>query len=129
MEEISLKLKTLEPPAFALCRFSPGTGWPGWTAESRYLFLARTEDEISVMCEETLVPPDIKCELGWRGFRVEGKLPFELTGILAALSGTLSRAGIALFAISTFDTDYLWVKRENWEVAVRALEEAGHRFV
>jgi hypothetical protein len=86
-------------------------------------------DELSVVCQEELVPANIRAENGWRGLKVEGPLDFALTGILAGLASALAQAGVSLFAISTFDTDYILVKEKDLAKAIRALEQAGHRVV
>jgi hypothetical protein len=74
------------------------------------------------------VPADVRCEPGWRALAVKGPLDFGLTGILASIAAPLAEAGISIFAISTFDTDYVLVKAERLDDAVEALRRAGHRF-
>ena len=78
------------------------------------------------MCKQSDVPEGVKCEKGWRCLKVEGPLDFGLTGILASLAQPLAEAKISIFAISTFDTDYILVKDENFKAAVLALSSAGH---
>jgi len=73
------------------------------------------------------VPPDVRCERDYRAFRVRGPLPLDLIGILAAIANPLAEAGLGIFAISTFDTDYVLVKSRDLAVAVAALETAGHQ--
>lgn len=85
----------------------------------------RTETELSVVCAESSVPRNIEAEHGWRVLRVAGPLEFDLTGILASLLSTLAESGIAVFALSTFDTDYVFVKNDAIEAAVKVLEAAG----
>ena len=88
--------------------------------------IARTDDEISVVCETANVPErPISREDGWRAFKVEGPLDFSLVGILAKLSSALADAKVPLFALSTFDTDYVLVKGEKLETAIAALSNAG----
>jgi len=77
------------------------------------------------VCAEGLAPEGTKCESGWRIFQVAGPLEFSLTGILAAIAAPLANAGVSIFAISTFDTDYVLVKEENLARAVEALRGAG----
>ena len=90
-------------------------------------FIGRTDEELSVVCETEHAPiKTIAREDGWRGFRIEGTLDFSLVGILSKLSGLLASAGIGLFAISTFNTDYILVKRENLEHALKLLSENGY---
>jgi hypothetical protein len=92
-----------------------------------FLFLAKTDKELSVVCETAKVPENtINREDGWTAFRVEGSLEFSLVGILADLSHCLADAGISIFAVSTYDTDYILVKKDNWDKAKSALMNAGY---
>lgn len=91
------------------------------------LFLSVTPDEISWVGPQEDAPSDAqKTEPGWRGWRVAGTLDFALTGILAQLTGVLAEAQIPVFAVSTHDTDYLFVKDHYWSTAGAALKKAGH---
>jgi len=72
------------------------------------------------------VPADVLCEKGWRCLKVDGPLDFSLTGILTSLAAPLSAAGISIFAISTYDTDYLLLKEEQLDSAIRTLQQYGH---
>ena len=92
-----------------------------------FLFLATTDKELSVVCETEIAPENtINREDGWTAFRVEGSLEFSLVGILADLSHCLADAGISIFAVSTYDTDYILVKKDNWDKAKSALMNAGY---
>jgi hypothetical protein len=82
-----------------------------------------------VVCAEAEAPEGAKCERGWRVLQVAGPLEFSLTGVLAAIAMPLAIAGLSIFAISTFDTDYLLVKEEQLAKAVEALRSAGHRLL
>jgi len=93
---------------------------------SGFFCLARTENEISLVCETPFAPTDtIAREDGWAAFYIDAALDFSLVGILADISAALKAAGIPLFALSTFDTDYILVKRENFNAALNALSAAG----
>lgn len=92
-----------------------------------FLFVGKTDQEISLVCRAAAVPENaLACEPGWKAFRIEGTLDFSLVGILAELAGLLAREGISIFAVSTFDTDYILVKAESLGPAVRAMQGAGH---
>ncbi len=92
-------------------------------------FIGKTDDEISLVCRTEDTPLyATKCEDGWRGFRIQGTLDFSLTGVLSQLSGILAERKIGIFAISTYNTDYVLVKAENYDKAVEALETAGYEF-
>ena len=89
-------------------------------------FVARTDEELSVVCETTVVPSEtLAREDGWRALKVRGPLDFALIGIMAKISTALANAHVGLFAVSTFDTDYVLVKKEQLETAIAALRAAG----
>ena len=92
-----------------------------------FLFVAKTEDEISLVCETGQVPDaTIEREDGWRGLVISGKLDFSLVGILSRISTALAENGIGIFAVSTYNTDYILVKAENLERAESTLAAAGY---
>ncbi len=123
---MSLTLLVLEG-RFAIVRLSPGAGLPWWAATSEGLLsFTRTGDETSIVCEERLVPADAQAERGFKAMRVAGTLPFDATGVLASLAVPLAYGGVSIFAISTFDTDYVLVREASLDNAVRVLREAGH---
>lgn len=110
----------------AVCRLAPDALIPAW-ARGELVAITRTRAELSLVCAQENVPGTIQCERAWRALRVAGQLDFALTGILAALAAPLADAGISIFAISTFDTDYLLVKQNSLDHAMRVLTQAGHR--
>ena len=91
----------------------------------RFLSMTRTNDELSIVSSSTDVPAGVPAETGWRCLSVEGPLPFEMTGVLAALSAPLARAEIPIFVVSTYDTDYLLVKAEDLDNACSTLRDQG----
>ncbi|MBI4912527.1 MAG: ACT domain-containing protein [Acidobacteria bacterium] len=117
----------LLPGAFSVCRLEPDLPFPPWAlAPGPLCSVTRTPEEWSVVCPSGRVPEGVRQEGGWRALKVQGPLPFEAVGILAALSSTLAAAGVSLFAVSTYDTDYLLVKESRMETALGALRHAGH---
>ena len=110
----------------AICRLDGRALVPNWAEGSSFLSLTRTADELSLVCSRAVVPEGVTGEAGWRCLRVAGPLGFGLTGILASLAVPLAAAGVSLFAISTYDTDYLLVREADLERAVQALRGAGH---
>lgn len=95
-----------------------------------FLFIGRTDEELSVVCPTESAPKDaLARDDGWRAFRVAGTLDLSLTGVLARLSATLAGAGVGIFAVSTYNTDYILVKRGQLPRAVDALTAAGHTFL
>jgi hypothetical protein len=118
---------TLLPERFAILRLAADAPIPAWATEGSFFSVTRTSDELSVVCELSRVPVGVQSQSGWRVFKVHG--PFVLTeiGVLSALATPLAEAKLSLFAISTFDTDYLLVACETLSAAVAALERAGHK--
>jgi hypothetical protein len=112
---------------YAVCRLDPASIIPDWVKNDEFCSITKTAEELSVVCIEENIPSGIKSEKGWRILKIEGKLDFALTGILAAVSTTLANQGISIFALSTYDTDYIMVKNRDIENAVSELEKAGHK--
>jgi hypothetical protein len=110
---------------YAICRLDPDAPIPEW-AEGPVLSITRTPDELSVVCLGGAVPHGVHCERGWRCVRVAGTMDFSLVGVLASLLKPLAKAAIAVFVLSTFDTDYLFVKDADFERAVATFTQAGH---
>ncbi|MCI8633076.1 MAG: ACT domain-containing protein [Lachnospiraceae bacterium] len=99
-----------------------------WNAE--YCFMSKTKEENSLVCITDNEPPNVtQREEGWKAFRVEGILDFTLIGILSKISGILAEHHISIFAISTFNTDYVLIKRENYQRALDILEAAGYEII
>lgn len=113
------------PGDYAVCRLDPGDDAPEATAGG-FTSVTRTEDETSVVCLATDAPAGARTEGPFAALRVTGPLDFSLTGIIAGLTAPLADAGVSVFAISTFDTDYLLVPRDSLDVASAALRSAGH---
>lgn len=124
----SLSLLVL-PERLAVCRLAPDESLPMPTPSTCFWSVTRTQEEVSVVLPEEAAPPDCRVEKGWRCFKVIGPLDFGLTGILASLATSLAEADIPIFAISTYDTDYILVKEENLERAAQTLQDRGHTVV
>lgn len=93
-------------------------------------FIGKTDEEISLVCKTEDTPGNTTDrDDGWKGFRIEGVLDFSLIGILSKISGILADNKIGIFAVSTYNTDYILVKKENFEKALRVLGEAGYEIV
>jgi hypothetical protein len=120
------------PGHLAVLRLPPGSPLPEWATQGGFWCVVSTPEELSLICDPRAVPallPDLQMEGPWRALRVEGTLDFALTGIVFALSAPLAKAGIPIFAVSTFNTDYLLVKASDWDRAKAVLLKAGHRIV
>ncbi len=109
------------PHALGICRLIPKEPIPSWALESPFFSLSKTSEELSIVCLEERIPQEIKTEKSWRAIKVEGPLDFSLTGIMASLTKPLAEEGISLFAISTYDTDYLLVKDHNLPKSIEIL--------
>ena len=111
----------------AVCRLDADSDVPAWADRSReFTSVTRTSEELSVICPHDDVPTGVSMEGPWRAFRVQGPIVMTLIGVVSALSKALADAGISIFAISTFDTDYILVHEPDFDDAVRALTQAGH---
>ena len=121
----SLSVITL-PQRFAICRLSSNEPLPSFLSHSQFFSVTRTSDELSVVLPEEMVPINWKADTGWRCLKVIGPLDFDLTGILASLVMPLCEAGISIFTISTYDTDYLLVREIDLKKATQALMKSGH---
>lgn len=122
----SLQLTEL-PGEFAVCRLPRGAAVPEWSWGGPLSAVVRTADELSVVCAADAVPTGVTCGRGYRCLRVEGPFDLGQVGVLAALAGPLAAAGVSLFAVSTYDTDYLLVQGDNLPRAAEVLRRSGHR--
>ena len=112
---------------FAVCRLDAGSPIPAWAWQGDFSSVTRTSDEVSVVCPAAVVPESVRAERGWRVLRVVGIQDLGLVGVLASLAGPIAEAGVSLFVLATFDTDYLLVREANLGAAVEALAVAGHQ--
>jgi len=114
------------PDRLAICRLPAQDPLPEWAARESLWSVTRTPDELSIVCPEASVPPEIQAERGWIALHVVGPLPLTMTGVLSSLAEPLARAGITIFAISTFETDIILLRDLDLEKAREALSRAGH---
>jgi hypothetical protein len=117
---------TLLNQSFTIHRLSSSADVPAAALISPFFALTRTDDELSIVLPETIEIESNKSDSGWACFKVEGPLEFNQVGILAGISTALANAGVSIFALSTFDTDYILVKREQVQAASDALTSAGY---
>jgi uncharacterized protein len=123
-----LSLATL-PESFAVCRLASNQPIPAWALSGAFTSITRTTDELSIVCPEANVPPGVQGERGWRAIKIAGPLDFSLVGVLTSLLVPLAEAGIAVFTISTYETDYVLVKEKDLPRSVEVLTRAGHKKV
>jgi len=121
-----MEIKCFEYP-MSVCKV---TDYSGVNLEDAFVFLGRTDEERSLVCRTACVPGNTtERDDGWRMMRVQGVLDFSLVGILAKISSILAKRRIGIFAVSTYNTDYILVKAENYERALAALAGAGYQIV
>ena len=117
---------TLLEERLAVCRLDAAAEVPGWATGGSAFSVTRTAYKLSVVCPAEFVPAGVKCEKGWRAFELGGPFEFSEVGILSAVATPLAEAGVGIFAVSTFDTDYVLVK-EGWlDPATDALRARGN---
>lgn len=116
----------LLPDRLTICRLPPDALLPSWSESNGLQAIIRTTDELCIICAEDNVPANITAEPNWRALKVRGPLVFSEVGVIASLANPLAEAGISIFVISTFETDYILVKKRDLEAAVENLREAGH---
>ena len=116
---------TILPEKLAIVQFPHNEKAPNWISGNFYS-ITQTAEELSIVCNQNIVPEGIKADKNWKALKVIGPLEFSLVGILANLSTTLAKSNISIFVISTYDTDYILVKNIDLEKAIKALKSAGH---
>ncbi len=113
--------------SFAICRLDKNAPIPAWASSSKFFCIARTSDELSIVCLQTSVPEGSDCESGWRCLKVESPFEFDLTGMIYSVAAPLAEEGIAMFVIATQDSDYLMVKETDLDRTISILSQIGHR--
>jgi uncharacterized protein len=118
------KIFTLDllPEKLGICRFGKHAPIPDWAEHNCEFFsLTKTHDELSIVCPQDRIPEDVRSEKNWRAFKLEGSLDMYSVGVIAKLSAPLAKAGISIFDISTYETDYILVEEKNLQKAKKAL--------
>ena len=127
MRNVKLTLPILKD-SFSECRLAPDAGIPHWVPTKGFVSVNRTAEELSIVCLSEAVPGTVRTERGFCVLKIEGPFDFSLPGILLAVIGPLADAGISIFAVSTYDTDYVLVKKNDLNQAVSVLGAFGHSF-
>ena len=135
---LMLKLKIVNG-CYSICKLAVSSKIPDWIFKSHFYNIVKTEEELSLVCESKNIHGNLfrdknntsklEEEKGWGLIKVEGPLDLNLTGVSASLLNPLAKGKVNVFAISTYDTDYLLVKIEKLQVAKQLLEKAGFHFV
>jgi len=127
MEPYKLVLSVLEE-TFSIHRLAPDASLPEAVSECDFYSLSKTTDELSLVCPEHIAVKSEKSNPDWKCLKVAGPLDFELTGILAGITEVLAKEKLSVFAISTFDTDYILIKKQGLTAAISALQRVGYIF-
>ena len=115
------------PYELTVCKLGSEKDFQQVLLNSDFYFIGKTDEEFSLVCRTEDVPQNTtERDDGWRGFRIQGMLDFSLIGILSKISGILTENKIGIFAVSTFNTDYILVKKENFDRAIEALAKADY---
>jgi len=128
MVEKILTMKLLKEK-YGVCRLGKTELIPEWALNSEFFSITKTSDELSIVCYQGNIPSYIKCERDWRILKIEGPLDFSLIGILSSISAILANNKISIFAISTYDTDYILVKSSDLDNAIQSLTKERYEVI
>jgi uncharacterized protein len=123
---MKLKFRWLTKSIYAIVRLAPDADVPEWATKGEFSSISRTSEELSIVCPTENLPTDVSSSHRWICLKLEGPFPFSQTGVLLSFIEPLSSQGIPIFAISTFDTDYVLIQEEFTGWALNTLQEAGH---
>jgi hypothetical protein len=114
---------------YAICKLDAAAAIPDWAATGAFSSITRTSDELSIVCEEANIPPDTRVERGFSCLQLEGPFDFQAVGVLKSFLEPLAQSGVPIFAISTYDTDWILIQDKHWENALSVLIDAGHEMI
>ena len=123
-----LKFRRL-PNLYTVVRLAPNAPVPDWTTKGEFTSVTRTSDELSVVCPSANLPAEVHSPHRWTCLKLEGPFPFSQTGVLLSFIEPLSDNGVPIFAVSTYDTDYVLIQEEFVERAMGTLQKAGHELL
>ena len=127
-QQRELKFRRM-PRRFAICRLPPDASVPDWADKGLFTSITRTAEELSIVCLIDQVPQPYRPEIPWVCLKLEGPFPFSEVGILASVVGPLAESKVPVFAVSTYDTDYVFVQENYVEKAISVLLDAGHQLI
>jgi hypothetical protein len=125
MQKRQLQLSLLEG-MYGICAFESDAPIPEWAVTASLCSITRTEKELTVVCPQNIILAGVKHESNWRCFRVGGSFDLNQTGVISSLAAPLARAGISIFVVSSYDTDYILVKDKKIEQTIAVLSDNGH---
>ena len=128
MRKRQLQLSLLDE-IYGICVFENDTPIPEWAAAASFCSIIRTQKELTIVCPQNTIDSDCEYDADWRCFRVDGSFDFNQIGVISSLAAPLAQAGISIFVVSSFDTDYILVKGENVEQTIAVFSDNGHFIV
>lgn len=111
------------PEILGICHLSKSSPIPDWAKDISFCSITRTKDELSVVCPEDEIPSGVMTEKGWKAFKLEGDLSISSVGVIASLTKPLAEAGVSVFNVSTYETNYILVEEKNLDKAIKVLAE------
>ena len=114
---------------YAILRLAPDAPAPEWVVKSEFVSITRTHDELSIVCPVESIPPDVNFDPHWVCLKLEGPFPFSQTGVLLSFIEPLSNNGVPIFAVATYDTDYVLIPQDHTQQALDLLRGAGHELL
>lgn len=128
MADIKLNLSVLKG-TYGIAQLDPQSSIPPWASQGEFFSITRSTEELSVVCLASAIPESVRSDQGWRIFKIQGPFAFDQVGILNAVTSVFAEKGIGLFAISTYDTDYILVKEDHLDHVIASLMDAGHQVI
>ena len=128
MRKRQLQLSLLDK-IYGICVFENDAPIPDWAAMTSFCSITRTQEELTIVCPQNIIPSDCEYDADWRCFRIDGSFDLNQIGVISSLAAPLAEAGISIFVVSSYDTDYILVKDQKVEQAVTVLSDNGHLIV
>ena len=121
----ALKLSLLEEK-YGICSLPKDAPIPHWVSKESLVSITRTDKELTIVCKQDIIPSKLQSDLNWRCFKIDGSFDLSQIGVISSISSPLADAGISIYVISTYDTDYFLVKDDNLEKTISVLSNFGH---
>jgi hypothetical protein len=125
MQDMDIDIDVM-PGTYAVCRLARSAAIPTWATIGAFVSITRTSDELSIICASAAVPHDTVASHDWRTFKLRGPFDMDLVGVMLSVAAPLAAAGVSIMPISTYDTDYVLVRDQQFTLAVASLRRAGH---
>jgi hypothetical protein len=125
MTQRQLNLSLLDEE-YGICSLPAAASIPDWSLKQSLISITRTDEELTIVCRQDLIPPEFKSDLNWRCFKIDGAFDLNQTGVISSISSPLADAGISIYVISTYSTDYFLVKEKKLDQTISVLSDSGH---